>query len=72
MVGLGFAAAAFVVFSLVATDDSATAQESVKEAVGKLSDLPAAISGKTMQAPKGMQRSAKLANCCASSAYSCN
>lgn len=43
--GLGFAVAAFVGFSLVATDDSATAQEAVKDAVSKLGDIPAVIAG---------------------------
>lgn len=44
VVGLGVAVAAFVAFNLT-TDDSATAQEAVKDAVTKLTDIPAAITG---------------------------
>ena len=46
VVGLGLAVAAFIGFNLVATEETATAQEAVKEVIGKVADLPAAITGK--------------------------
>ena len=45
MVGLGLAVAAFVGFNLVASEETATAQEAVKEAVSKIAEIPAAITG---------------------------
>ena len=45
MVGLGLAVAAFIGFNLVASEETATAQEAVKEVVGKVADIPAAIIG---------------------------
>lgn len=43
--GLGLAVAAFIGFNLVAGEETATAQEAIKEVVGKVADIPAAITG---------------------------
>ena len=43
--GLGLAVAAFIGFNLVAGEETATAQEAVKEVVSKVADIPAAITG---------------------------